>query len=162
MRRPRRVNLPLLAVSFGIAIGLLLIVFGLSSATTGRDESRLPDEIESVNPGNGDRVLRQSRITVDLVTGYEGVLIVDGIELPVARLDELSGVGGVQPAPGEQVVLPPVAIYDPGNATLSFQPTPGALIESFSQGEHRVTLLFWNIEEGRQAARQYSWSFSVT
>jgi hypothetical protein len=158
----RRLNWPLLGISFGIAVGLLLIVLGLASATSQRDRVNLPDELESVAPGNGDRVLRQSRIVVDLVTGYEGVLIVDGIELPVARLDELSGVGGAQPAPGEQVILPPVAVYDPGNATLSFQPTPGSIIEEFTQGEHRVTVLFWKITEGRQAARQYSWSFSVT
>lgn len=162
MPRARRVNLPLLLVSLGMSAGIVLIVIGLSAAVTGRDSLRLPDEIEAINPVDGDRVLRQTRVIVDFVPGYEAVLVINGIELPTVRLDELTTVEGMQPAPGEQVVIPPVAVYDPGNASIGFQPTRGALIEEFSQGLHRATVIYWRIEEGRERARQYSWTFSVT
>lgn len=159
--RRRRVDPAMAVASLVIAAFLVLIVLGFSAAVTGRDSMRLPDAIESIDPGDGDRVLRQTRIFVDLVTGYEAVLVVNGLEIPVVRIDELSAADGTAPEPGEQVVLPPVAIYDPGNATIVFQPTEGAPIESLAQGPHEATVIFWRADEGRQRAQQYSWTFRV-
>jgi len=159
--RKRRVDPALAVASLVIAAFLVLIVMGFSAAVTGRDSMNLPDAIESIDPGDGDRVLRQTRIFVDLATGYEAVLVVNGIELPVVRIDELSAADGTAPEPGEQVVLPPVAIYDPGNATIAFQPTEGAPIEALAQGSQEATVVFWRIEDGRQRSQQYTWTFRV-
>ena len=74
-----------LVVSTGVGIGLFLILMGLGSAETGRDAQRLPDVIESINPGPGDEVLRQSQVFVDLVEGYNAELIIDGITLETTR-----------------------------------------------------------------------------
>lgn len=161
-RSRRRPDWRLALISLAIAACLVLIGFGFSAAVTGRDAQQLPDAIESIDPGDGDRVLRQTRILVDLVTGYEAVLIVDGVELPTVRIDQLTGPDGRAPEPGEQVVLPPVAIYDPGNATIGFQPVPGALIEEFAEGLHEATVVYWRSVEGRERSRQYSWTFRVS
>jgi hypothetical protein len=160
-RTRRRVDSRLAFISLAIAACLVMIGFGFSAAVTGRDAQQLPDAIESIDPGSGDRVLRQTRIFVDLVTGYEAVLVVDGIELPTVRIDQLTGPDGRAPEPGEQVVLPPVAIYDPGNATIAFQPVDGAPIEEFVEGLHEVTVVYWRSVESRERSRQYSWSFRV-
>jgi hypothetical protein len=155
----RRINIELAVVSLGIAVGLVLIVIGLLGGRTGRDALGYPDEIESVAPAPNDRqVLRQTEIVVDLVANQEAVLVVDGIELPVTRLDELSG-GLAQP--GQQVELPPTAIWDPGNFIISFRPVEGAPIEEYSVGLHTATVIFWDVEEGREAARSFTWSFEV-
>ncbi len=155
----KRINTELLVVSLGIAIGLVLIGFGLMGGRTGRDALGYPEQIESISPAPNDRqVLRQTEIVVDLVANHEAVLLVDGIELPVTRLDELSG--GLA-EPGQQVELPPTAIWDPGNFLISFRPAPGAPIEQYSVGTHTVTVIFWDIEKGREAARSYSWTFEV-
>lgn len=161
MEPRRRINVPMFLASLGIALGMVLIVIGFRSASVGRDAVRLPPEIEQLNPGDGDQVLRQSRIFVDLIGGYEGLLVVNGIELPVVRLDQLTTVDGQMPAPGEQVELPPVVVYEPGNATLTFTPVEGAPIESFQPGLQQVTVVFWPIEEGRGSSRSYSWTFTV-
>lgn len=151
-----------MAVASAVIAGLLvLIVLGFNAAVTGRDAMSLPDAIESIDPGDGDRVLRQTRLFVDFVTGYEGVLVLNGVEIPVVRIDELTAADGTAPQPGEQVVLPPVAIYDPGNSTLVFQPTEGAPIESLSQGPHEATVVYWRSEDGRERARQFTWDFRV-
>jgi len=42
---------------------------------------------------------------------------------------------------------------------ISFQPQPGAAIESFSQGEHIATVRYWRILEGPQRFRSYQWRF---
>ena len=156
-----RVDRTRLALSVGFAAGIALIGLGFSVAQTGRDAQRLPDVIATINPGPGDNVLRQSQIVVDFDGPYDAVLVLNGIELPVTRLDELAGAG-TPPRPGAQLEIPPTAIYDPGNFTISFQPQEGALVESLRQGEHRATVLFWKVDQSRNEARSFTWTFSVS
>jgi hypothetical protein len=141
------------------SVGLLLIVLGFMGGTTGRDVLGYPDAVISVSPAPNDRqVLSQTEISVDLADGYEAVLVLDGLELPTSRLED---VAGGLPEPGEQLELPPTAIYDQGNSLIRFEPQDGALVERYSQGVHDVQVIFWKIEDGRGTARSYSWSFEV-
>ena len=156
----RKLDKEQLLTSIGIALGLVLIIFGFRATQTGRDESGLPVVIERMSPADGDRVLRQSQIIVDLIEGYEAVLFIDGIELPTTRLDELTASGS-QAAPGAQVELPPTAVFDPGNISISFQPQVGAIIEEFTQGEHNGKVLYWRTGEGREKSRVYTWKFDT-
>jgi hypothetical protein len=156
----RRIDKQTLIVSAGVAVGLVFIVMGLGSGATGRDAQRLPAVIERMSPGPGDQVLQQSQIMVDFVDGYEASLVVDGIELATTRLDELSA-DGAQPRPGAQVEIPPTAIYDPGNYTISFLPQEGAPITTFSQGTHTATVKFWKVIEGPAKSRSFSWEFDA-
>ena len=154
----KRVDRSRLLVSVGISVGIVLIAFGFASGITGDEAREFPVAIERMSPADGDRVLRQSQIIIDFVDGYEASLNIDGIELPVTRLDELT-TSGAQPAPGAQVELPATAVFDPGNNVISFQPQPGALIESFAQGEHVATVRYWKILEGPAKSRIYQWRF---
>lgn len=156
----KKINKPALFASLGISVGLVIMILGFMSATTGRDALNLPDQIERMSPADNEKVLRQSEIVVDFVEGYEAVMILDGIELPTTRLDELSGIGA-QPKPNEQVTLPATAIYDPGNFTISYLPQKGGPIEELRQGEHEATVLFWKTLDGRDTARSYTWQFTV-
>lgn len=148
----------LLLASMGLSAGIVLVVMGLNTGLTGRDATNLPDAIENISPGEGERVLRQSQIIVDFIDGYEATLYIDGIELPTTRLDELV-TSGTAPAPGAQVDLPPTAIYDPGNFTISYLPQDGAPIEELKQGEHTGKVRFWQIGQSQNKSRVYSWKF---
>jgi hypothetical protein len=154
----KRFDKKLFLASIGMALGLTIIIFGFRTGLTGREASNLPDAIEGISPGDDARVLRQSQVIVDFVDGYMARLIIDDIELPTTRLDELV-TSGTQPAPGAQLDLPPTAIFDPGNYTISFLPQPGAPIEQFAQGEHSAKVLYWPIDEDESRARSYSWTF---
>jgi hypothetical protein len=147
-----------LLISLVVAFGLALIIVGFNSATTGRDAQRIPDVIERMNPGPEDRVPQQSQIVVDFIDGYNATLTVDDIELPVTRLDEITATGN-QLRPGSQVNIPPTAIYDPGNFTISFLPQPGAPFERWSQGEHIAVVTYWKITDGPSRARTFRWKF---
>ena len=160
MKTRKKLNKSALFASFGVSVGLIFIIFGLNAATTGREALNLPEEIENMSPANNEKVLRQSEIRIDFVDGYQGSLIIDGIEIPTTRLDELQ-TSGRQPKPGEQVDLPPTAIFDPGNFTLSFLPQDGAPVEKLEQGTHTARVFFWKITESRDTAQSYSWEFSV-
>ena len=155
---PKPIDRTRVIVSVGITLGLVLILFGFASGITGEETREFPEAIERMSPADGDRVLRQSQIIIDFAEGYEATLNIDGIEIPVTRLDELSS-SGAQPAPGAQVELPATAVFDPGNNVVSFQPQPGALIESFTQGEHVAIVRYLKILEGPAKFRTYQWRF---
>jgi hypothetical protein len=161
-RPKRRIDRGLLLASLAIAIGVILVIFALTSARTGDDGIDRPDAIESVQPvENAVQVLQQERVVVDLEPGYEARLVIDGIELPTTVIGESDVDPFEQPAPGEQVDLPTTAVFDPGNNVISFQPVEGALIESFSEGLHEVQVVFWKIEDGPEQALSYRWEFTV-
>jgi hypothetical protein len=158
-RRRFRIDKTLLLVSLVIGLGLALVTRGLLVGITGDERANLPPLVESVIPvPEAVQVLSQTNVVVDLQTGYTGVLVIDGVEIPTIAVGELTS-GDVEP--GQQVVIPPVTIYEPGNATLTFTPTTGAPIEQFTEGEHRVQVVYWAIDEGRQRARSYTWTFDV-
>jgi len=158
MKRP--INKETLIASAGVAIGLFVVIMGFNSGATGREAQRLPDVIERMTPGPGDQVLQQSQIFVDFIEGYNASLTIDGIALDTTRLDELTD-NGATPKPGAQVEIPPTAIYDPGNFTISFLPQDGAPITTLTQGNHTATVLFWKITEGAEKARSFTWEFSA-
>ncbi len=152
----RRFDRGLLLASVVIAGGITLIAWGLFTALTGDDGVERPAVIQSVSPvENAVQVLQQEGIIVDFEFGWEARLFIDGIELPITPL------GQVQVEPGQQITLPPTAVYDVGNAVLSFQPVEGALIESFSEGRHEAQVVYWRTVDGPDTARSYSWSFNV-
>ena len=159
-RVKRRIDKQTLFVSVGVGIGLMMVILGFQSATTGRDSQRLPAAIERMSPGPGDQVVQQAQISVDFVEGYEAALTIDGIALATTRLDELSDPANV-PKPGAQVELPPNAIYDPGNYIISFTPQEGAPIEVFTQGKHTATVRYWKTVDGEAKAKSFTWEFEA-
>jgi hypothetical protein len=159
-RRPRRrIDRGLLLASAGIAIGLVLVALGVVVSVTGDEATKLPDEIESIAPvPDAVQVLSQTSVFVDLISGYTGVLVIDGVEIETI---DLSDIDSSTVEPGQQVDIPPATVYEPGNATLSYTPTADAPIETFETGLHRVQVIYWPIEEGRARAGLYSWTFNV-
>ncbi len=145
--------------SLAIAAGLVIIGWGVIVAVTGDEAIDYPEAIESVNPvPDAVQVLAQTSVVVDLQTGYTGVLVVNGTEIETINLDE---VGRIDVEPGRQIDLPPVTVFEPGNATLTFTPSSGAVIDRFGAGIQDVTVIYWRLDEGRQRAASFSWSFNV-
>ncbi len=159
VRNPfRRPQLTLTLVSLAIAACVVGIGVGLSIAVTGDERQALPATIEAISPARGaTQVPAQTQVFVDLLPGYEGVLIIDGLEFETVNLDQVRG----DAPPGQQIVLPPTVIFEPGNATLTFDPSPASSIEEFSQGEHLVQVVYWKTIDGRGRARSFTWSFTV-
>lgn len=157
--RRRRVDKTLLIVSVLVGLGLTLMVRGLLIGITGEERANLPELIEQVDPvPESVQVLSQSNVFVDLASGYTGVLVIDGVELETINVDE---IGSVQIEPGQQVDLPSATIYEPGNATLTFAPGENTAIGEFAEGEHSAQVIYWRVEDGRQRARSYTWTFHV-
>jgi hypothetical protein len=160
-RRNRRIDKGLLVVSMAIAVGLVLIARGLIVGVTGDEQSRLPALIEAVNPvPEAVQALSQTQVFADLADSQTGVFVIDGIEIATIDIDDES-LQRVDVEPGQQVDIPPVTIYEAGNSTLTFTPGDGAPIETFESGDHTVQLIYWRVDEGRQRARTFTWTFHV-
>jgi hypothetical protein len=158
--RRKRIDKMTLLLSLVIAIGLVLIGRGIAVSLTGADRAKLPDEIQEIEPyPEAVQVLSQSRVFVDLVPGYTGVLVIDGVELPTINVDDVAQQFDAEP--GQQIDLPATTIFEPGNYTLTFVPSKDALIKKFDTGLHHAEVIYWKIIEGRQRPLSYSWTFTV-
>ncbi len=157
-RRFRPVQWPLLITSFVIAGCVVAMFWALDIAVTGDEGQNLPEAIEAIDPVKGAiQIPAQTSVFVDLLAGYEGVLVIDGLELETVNRSTYAGSGDA----GSQVALPAVTLFEPGNATLSFTPSENAAIAEFTQGLHTVKVIYWRTVDGRATARSYTWSFQV-
>lgn len=158
MKKPS--SLPLLLCSLAIAVAVVMVGIGVMSAETGREALDLPEPIERTDPIKGSvRIPAQSAIFVDLAEGYTGVLIVDGVEIETRAIDNLGDASSSEP--GQQVTSATVTIFEPGNDTLTFTPSTGAVVETLDEGLHRVSVVYWKVDEGRGKAASYTWTFNV-
>jgi hypothetical protein len=145
-----------LGVSLVIAAALALIVYGFASAQTGDQAVEITDPaIERVLPLPGALVLRQSQIGADLAAGYRGVLIIDGQEIPTQDA-QAPGVAN------NDVAVNYDAVFDLAQNTVLFLPRQGATIEQFAPGDHQATVVYWKIDETRDQAKTFSWTFKVS
>lgn len=156
MRRP---NLRILVPSIAITLGVVVVGYGVSTAVTGRDAQHLPVAVEQVDPvPDAKQVPRQTRVFVDLQSGYEAELTIDGVVLATTNLADLAIDN---PEPGKQVSVPLTAIFDPGNYSISYRPSPDGPVKPLASGLHAVTVVYWKTVDGRDRALSYSWSFTV-
>jgi hypothetical protein len=125
-------------------------VYGFASAQTGNDCITDKASIERIEPGCGDRILRQSEVGIDLKAGMRGTLTIDGVEIPTFDVNTAT------PTPADRMK----AQYDQGTGTILFTPRPGGQIEEFTAGQHTIVVTYWPIDQP-DSRRTFSWTFSV-
>ncbi|MCP4434035.1 MAG: hypothetical protein GY812_00855 [Actinomycetia bacterium] len=120
-------------------VGLFLTV---KAANTGEEATSLalPDSVDSLIPASGDEVLAQSAVGVDLASGFDAYLIVNGTEIR----DEGDGLA-----------------KDLGLGRVMFQPGQGKAIESLSPERNCVIAMVWAQKDGPDAAEPVSWCFTA-
>jgi len=94
--------------------------------------------IERLIPTPDSKILQQDQIGIDLASGYEATLAVNGTPLP---LDEL--------------------LIVPALNQVFYQPGPGKLIEQWPAGRNCIVATFWRTETGPNQSTSRSWCFSV-
>lgn len=160
---PRSRKISAFVISALVSLGLALIIAGVQGSVTGREQSRLPDEIEQIQPALGDKVLNQANIVVDLAPGYTGRLLIDGLAFPTVSTAEAEPAGATNAGPTTTIPFDPDNVrFDAGNNTLSYQPRPGGTIERFEVGRHTAKVIYWKIVDGEAQSYSYFWYFDVT
>jgi hypothetical protein len=95
--------------------------------------------VETLIPRRNAQVPQQTTIGIDLVTGWDAELLVDGVEIPEDQLSRTPEIGLVEFTPGE-----------------------GRAVEELDPGQNCVTAVIWSLEDGRGVAdRTIPWCFEV-
>jgi hypothetical protein len=95
--------------------------------------------VEALIPARDSQVPQQSRVGIDLATGWTGVLVVNGVEVPEDELDVTPELGMVE-----------------------FTPAEGRAVEQLEGGRNCVTAIVWPLSEGRtEGAENVQWCFEV-
>ena len=118
------------------AIAALVVAFQSSRDET--DERTRPAAIVRVFPSENAISLRQDTIGFELGFGFDGVLLVDGTEVPLDQLQRQPGINRVSWTPGVGDANP------------------------ISPGSHSATAVFWRTSEDQASAERYTWRFTAT
>jgi hypothetical protein len=141
-----------------IMIGLLLFAVWFLWWATQRGESGSagpaddPAVVSRV-PGPGDKVLRQSEVGAELKPGYDGRVLVNGVEIPEDQM-----IGALDPGSSEAQRF---GVRPNNRNEVFFKPEQGKVIDTLRTGVNTVTIRFWPEKEGEQSARTISWQISV-
>lgn len=126
-----------------MTLGVIVAIAALALALTRSEDDPTAqitegNAVERLIPGRGDLAVRQAQVGIDLTTGYTGVLIVDGVEIPEDQIERI----------------------EPLNE-MYFTPREGNEIESFEPGPVCVRAVYWRLGEGRDRASSTRWCFDV-
>ena len=131
----------------GVTVALLVaaaaLYAGVRSTETSDDAvvNSRPDVVEQIIPRRGAEALRQSEIGIDLATGYEGGLILNGTAIPT---DELR--------------------LEPAQNQVFFAPGEGRSFAALPAGQNCVTAVVWKSADGpgTPSDLNFTWCFDVT
>ena len=129
------------AIVVTVAVGM--IVFAFIGLDEGGDDPVLQGGdravVENLIPRRSAQVPQQSNVGIDLVTGWDGALVIDGVEIPRDQLQLTPEIGLIE-----------------------FTPAPGAAVEELRSGENCVSAVIWRVSDGRGVDdRTIPWCFDV-
>ncbi|MCC6226919.1 MAG: hypothetical protein IT195_11010 [Microthrixaceae bacterium] len=134
-----------IVVILGFVGYLLWYVNG--NAVTGDQSTSMskPSYVLRLIPASGASVPVQDRVGIDLSSGFDAYLDLNGIEI-------------------RNVVEDPTAdgLVRSGTGTIGYQPAVGHRVERLASGENCVTAFVWKQEEGRDTAKPLRWCFTAT
>lgn len=139
-----------------LVLAVFILVKGTQRAETSLDVIDSNPVIVNQAPLPGSIVLYQSELGVELAPGYDGRLVVNGVEVPE---DELQGA--VDPSTLSPEDLARYGIRPNGRNRLFFNPGPGKAIDELPQGVNSVTVYYHRDRQPDVDTGSVTWSFSV-
>lgn len=138
---------PLYPTRFKLVVAAFLVVLAVvaviayeqidtsngSDATGGN-----PSFVERLIPGRDSQLVQQGTVGIDLKTGWDGRLTVDGVAIPEDQLDVTESFNLIQFTPGPKKVLRTLPI-----------------------GKICATAVVWQQAAGERSARPVNWCFEV-
>jgi hypothetical protein len=127
-----------------VVVAFAALYAGVRATDTGDSDpvsvSGRPDVVEHLVPGAGDEVIRQAELGIDLAPGYEGALVLNGVEIPT---DELRLV--------------------PEQNQVFFTPAEGKVVERLNAGPNCAMAIVWKASAGRGTAddQSFTWCFDA-
>lgn len=120
-----------------LGVGLAAVVIGAIVFAPRGSELALPAQVDAISPENGEIVLRQTQLEIDLAVGYRLELFVDGVRIPEDEIEFTEPTGRY--------------VWRPNTSTASGEWAPGI---------HAVVAQ-WDREVGLPDPGELRWSFRV-
>jgi hypothetical protein len=137
--RFKAVAVAVLALAIGAFVAAYLATSDEGDNELGTSGNAVGGEIvEQRIPAPNSQVPQQSIVGIDLLSGWEGTLQLNNVEIP-----------------RDQLTLTPEL------ARIEFTPGDGKVVEQLQAGLNCVNATVWPIAEGREAAREIPWCFQV-
>lgn len=133
----------------------VLVVGGRDADTDGVSTDRDP-AIVSQFPMPGATALRQTEIGATLRPGYDGRLVVNGVEIPEDQM-----MGAIDPNSVTPEELRRFGIRPNNRNTVFFKPGPGKVITELPNGEVTVSVRYFKDRQDQARGRTVTWSFQV-
>lgn len=108
-------------------------------------------------PAPGGRALRQTEVGALLDMGYDGRLVVNGVEIPEEQME-----GAVDPSTLTPDQLRQYGVRPNNRHRVVFRPGPGKVIEEFERGEVTITLRYFLDRREETGSRTTTWTVTVT
>jgi hypothetical protein len=126
-----------------LAVAITLLAIAVRSLSDGGDDPVLRGGdaaiVENLIPRRDAQVPQQSNVGIDLVTGWAGTLVIDGVEIPGDELQVTPEIGLIEFTPGD-----------------------GKAVEALDAGQNCVSAVIWKVSDGRGVAdRTIPWCFEV-
>jgi hypothetical protein len=126
-----------------LAVAVTLLAIAVRSLSDGGDDPVLRGGdaaiVENLIPRRDAQVPQQSNVGIDLVTGWAGTLVIDGVEIPGDELQVTPEIGLIEFTPGD-----------------------GKAVEALDAGQNCVSAVIWKVSDGRGVAdRTIPWCFEV-
>jgi preprotein translocase subunit Sec61beta len=154
---PRRVVIALILVA---AVLVLVVTWRGTQSGDGGGTGCANPAVVKWDACPGARILRQAQVGVELKTGFDGRITVNGIAVPESQMQGAIAPGSdayEQLSPEERALGP-----RPNNKNVvSFQPGDGKVVEEFS-GQVRVGIRYWEESAGEDTAQTLNYTVFVT
>jgi hypothetical protein len=126
-----------------LAVAITLFVLAIGAFEDGGDDPVLQGGdaavVENLIPRRDAQVPQQSNVGIDVQTGWEGTLVIGGVEIPRGQLQ----------------ITPEIGLIE-------FTPAEGMAVEELATGQNCVSAVIWKISDGRGVAdRTIPWCFDV-
>ncbi len=139
-----------------LVLAVFILVKGTQRAETSLDVIDRNPVIVNQSPLPGSIVLYQTELGVELAVGYDGRLVVNGIDVPE---DELQGA--VDPSTLTPEELARYGVRPNGRNRLFFNPGPGKAIDELPQGVNSVTVYYHRDRQPDVDTGSVTWTFTV-
>jgi hypothetical protein len=116
-----------------VSAGVVLWFTNVQGTPTADDQI-----VEEYSPLMNSKVLQQAPITIDLQTGWDASLVVNGRTIPDDQLSKI-----------------------PSQGRVTFQPGPGKEFEFLQAAQNCVNATYWPVRNPEQKFRKY-WCFTAT
>jgi hypothetical protein len=121
----------------GLGIALIAVIVVTVLLLPDAEVVELPDAVESVAPGDGDTVLRQTDLVIDMALGYEIEVYIDQALVPLEEFTTVEATG-----------------------TYTWIPGPGKTFDAWTPGLHSVLIRYERIAGGVDFG-ELRWVFRV-